>query len=145
MTVETVAVMMKTKPWPDTTATRSTTTLFLGPCYNVKVSLMLNNVPENATYTDQSMSAKPLLSRTLKTLDKRVLDDSKQFLVLFYLEENSGRNFGPVLKAETWCRAGLGQRQWAEFFKKCPLVNFLTFLLYFCLSPSFFISFSVLF
>ena len=45
---------------------------------------------------------------------------------MFFLEEKLGSNFRPVLRAENCSWAGLGQWQWADFFKKVSSKAFLT-------------------
>ena len=42
----------------------------------------------------------------------------------FALDEKLGSIFGLLLRAEYWCWAGLGQRQWADFLKNLSSMDF---------------------
>ena len=65
----------------------------------------------------------PLLNRFLNTFSQQIVHFREDFCI-YYLEEKLGRILGPVLRAENWYWADIGQRQWAEFSKKCPLRTF---------------------
>ena len=48
------------------------------------------------------------------------------FFCIYFLEDKLGSSLRPVLRAENWSWAGLGQWHWADFFSTFSSKGFLT-------------------